>query len=179
MIEVEQRDTTGDGRVGDCWPCCFASILELPYEAVPNFAQMEHDGEVESAWNAAQTFLRARGLIQWSVPIWGSAEDGPRLRFGAELVDYRLHPTGYWVATVRSPRVTEECGACRGTGTYMPPYENGRPGPCEGCDAVGSVPGNHAVVMRGSGVAWDPHPLRDLGHLGFVQADFLMPWDER
>ncbi len=32
----------------------------------------------------------------------------------------------------------------------------------------------HVVVMRAAGVLWDPHPGRDEGHLGFMQAMILM-----
>jgi hypothetical protein len=37
--------------------------------------------------------------------------------------------------------------------------------------------GTHAVVMRGETVAWDPHPLREMGHLGFQSATIIMLGD--
>lgn len=52
------------------------------------------------------------------------------------------HPSDgiYWIATVKSPRLVKENGE----------------------------PGLHSIVMCGGEVAWDPHPERHLGHLGFV-----------
>jgi hypothetical protein len=44
-----------------------------------------------------------------------------------------------WIATVYSPRITRDDG----------------------------TPGLHAVVMQGKTIAWDPHPHREMGHLGF------------
>lgn len=154
MIPVEQRDLTDEarGRVGDCWPCCIASILELPYEAVPNFFQMEQDGEIPSGWNAAMEFLRAeRGLTLWRFSIWG--DDSPRLVFGNERIDYHFLIPGYWIASVLSPRVREPCE------------------PCDACGGLGWQPGRHAVVMRANDIVWDPHPQREQGHLGFVEAE--------
>jgi len=51
------------------------------------------------------------------------------------------HPSEgiYWIATVKSPRLVREDGE----------------------------PGLHCIVMCGGRVAWDPHPQRKLGHLGF------------
>lgn len=37
--------------------------------------------------------------------------------------------------------------------------------------------GDHAVVMRGSDLIWDPHPQRDMGHLGFTSAELFLPRD--
>lgn len=52
------------------------------------------------------------------------------------------HPSDgiYWIADVLSPRLLNEKGK----------------------------PGIHEVVMCGGELAWDPHPQRDLGHLGFT-----------
>lgn len=58
---------------------------------------------------------------------------------------------GYWLGGVYSPRFSDP----------------DRP----------DEPGGHTVVMRGSELVWDPHPRRDLGHLGFFNADVLMPLD--
>jgi hypothetical protein len=37
--------------------------------------------------------------------------------------------------------------------------------------------GEHAVVMRGSTLVWDPHPQREMGHLGFTSAELFLPMD--
>jgi hypothetical protein len=56
---------------------------------------------------------------------------------------------GYWFATVKSPRIVKDDG----------------------------TPGLHYVVMREGEVAWDPHPQREDGHLGFVAGEYLVPLD--
>jgi hypothetical protein len=57
---------------------------------------------------------------------------------------------GYWLGGVFSPR-------------FEDPDSGG--------------PGAHTVVMQGSEIAWDPHPQREMGHLGFFNADVFMPLD--
>ena len=37
--------------------------------------------------------------------------------------------------------------------------------------------GEHAVVCRGSEIVWDPHPKREMGHLGFTSAEVFLPVD--
>lgn len=56
---------------------------------------------------------------------------------------------GYWLASVKSPRFS---------------HPDGRPG-------------THMVVMRDGAIAWDPHPEREEGHLGFVDGEILVPID--
>jgi hypothetical protein len=55
---------------------------------------------------------------------------------------------GYWLASVTSLRT-------RPDGTHI----------------------GHLVVMRDGQIAWDPHPRRDDGHLGFTQGELLIPID--
>jgi hypothetical protein len=52
------------------------------------------------------------------------------------------HPSEgiHWIASVYSPRLVHEDGK----------------------------PGQHVVVMCGGEMVWDPHPQREMGHLGFV-----------
>jgi hypothetical protein len=199
VIPVEQRDLTDleRGRVGDCWPCCIASILELEYGAVPNFFQREHDGESESGWNECMRFLRLFGFTLWRFGIWGPQGETPRLKFGRDEIAYHLMPPGYWMASVLSPRVREPCGACGATGVTQPDTrpclgggdelcggECGIPScpvalrlPCASCEGNGWQRGLHTVVMRGTTLVWDPHPQRDMGHHGFVEAEFMIPTD--
>jgi len=54
-----------------------------------------------------------------------------------------------WMGSVLSPRYTEDDGS----------------------------PGWHAVVCRGSDIVWDPHPQREMGHVGFMGADVFLPID--
>lgn len=54
-----------------------------------------------------------------------------------------------WMAGVASPRYNEPSGE----------------------------PGLHCVVMQGSDLVWDPHPQRDMGHLGFIDAELFLPRD--
>ena len=56
---------------------------------------------------------------------------------------------GYWLATVESPRFRHDDG----------------------------TPGLHMVLMLDGELAWDPHPERDRGHLGFVAGEMLVPLD--
>ena len=39
------------------------------------------------------------------------------------------------------------------------------------------VDGEHAVVMCGRELVWDPHPEREQGHRGFLSADHFVPLD--
>lgn len=147
MIEVEQRQLYNPDpelkQRGDCWKCCIASILELDYDDVPHFVQLEEDGEIPSFWNATQTFLRDRGLVLAYFGLWGAEQ--PYLMFGNEKIKYHFTAPGHWIAGVVSPRV----------------------------DADGANI-SHAVVMCGGDVAWDPHPRRDQGHLGYTDAYLLV-----
>lgn len=144
MIPVEQRQLYAVGQApGDCWKCCIASILELDYDDVPHFVQLEDDGDVDSWWNATQAFLRLRGCVLARFGLWGG--EAPMLLFGSKQIRYHFSAPGHWIAGVVSPRMTPE-------GENL----------------------SHAVVMSGSQVAWDPHPYRDEGHLGFTEAYLLV-----
>ena len=107
MIPVEQRQLyVPDVSVGDCWKCCIASILELDYDDVPHFYELEARGEIESGWNATQDFLRERGLAMATFALWGAKS--PRLQFGTRRIGYHFTAPGHWIAGVESPRKTPE-----------------------------------------------------------------------
>ena len=72
-------------------------------------------------------------------------DEHPFLMFGSEQIRFHFTAPGHWLAGVTSPRTTPE-------GEHI----------------------SHVVVMSGSEVAWDPHPLREQGHLGFTQAFLLV-----
>lgn len=144
MIPVEQRQPYAPNQaVGDCWKCCIASILELDYDDVPHFTQLEEEGTTDSWWNLTQGFLRLRGCVLARFGLWGA--ETPMLIFGSKKIRYHFSVPGHWIASVVSPRMTPE-------GENL----------------------SHAVVMNGSTIAWDPHPSRDEGHLGFTEAYLLV-----
>lgn len=131
MKPVEQRGNS------DCLVACLASILGVRYEDVPQAIAVENEQH-----NAMVGFLKERGFLTWSLGLHGAVE--PMLMLGNEPIPFLLAPTGYWIASVKSPRIAE---------------------------------GFHSVVMRGRSIAFDPHPQREMGHGGFVEALILMPGD--
>lgn len=128
MNPVEQREPYG------CLRACVASILEIDYEDVPATLAVE-----EGQTTAFLRFMASRGFAIGDYSLYGNLQhyvfDEPQQRCS------RYWPT-YWIASVLSPRLTNEDGS----------------------------PGWHTVVMKGSEMVWDPHPDRDQGHLGFVHA---------
>jgi hypothetical protein len=107
MIPVEQRQLYVPGEsTGDCWKCCIASILELPYEDVPHFVEQEERGEVASYWNETLAFLRPRGFTFARFGLWG--DERPFLLWGSQMIRYAFHAPGHWIASVESPRKTPE-----------------------------------------------------------------------
>src|SRR5438270_13938396 len=108
MKPIEQREPydAEQGLTGDCWKCCLASILELPYEAVPHFVQLQEDGEIESYWNASLAFLRERGLTLTRFGLWG--KENPYLLHGSKRIRYFFSAPGHWIASVHSPRYDGE-----------------------------------------------------------------------
>jgi hypothetical protein len=65
--------------------------------------------------------------------------------WGNRQIEFWFHSPGHWIASVVSPRTDPQ-------GEHI----------------------SHTVVMSGDQVVWDPHPLRDEGHLGFKQALLLV-----
>lgn len=72
-------------------------------------------------------------------------DERPFLMFGSDRLRWHWSVPGHWLAGVTSRRT-------RPNGEHI----------------------GHVVVMNGSEVAWDPHPLRDEGHLGFEEAFLLV-----
>lgn len=141
MIPVEQRELGGpdSDRRGDCLNACVASLLELPYSHVPYF-----NLHGEAWWSLLLEFFESHGYGIWRIPLWG--ETLPKLR-STKLLNHVINPPGYWIASVKSPRLKEADGE----------------------------PALHAVVMYETGVAWDPNPGRAQGHLGFVEGWVPVP----
>jgi hypothetical protein len=55
--------------LGNCYPACVASILEIPLTEVPHVHQL-HYGDTDAACDEMQRFLRSRGLITLTL-TWG------------------------------------------------------------------------------------------------------------
>lgn len=161
MIPVEQREMfdAETGHRGDCLRCAFASVLELPYEDVPHFAAMGDN------WFTEQTnWLAERNLRL--LTVWNGAP-------GEHMTPPMVPSDGYWLAGVVSRRVEHLCGACS---PDDPGFMNdGRL--CTFCRGWGKRKGGHVIVMKGAEVAWDPHPLREQGHGGFIDAQVFVPLD--
>lgn len=165
MIPVIQRISASGGELGkapgDCVKCCVASILDLPYEAVPHFVAGEWlvapratNGMVAGApervdwFTALNDWLRETGwnLQAQRMTYW--LPDPPH-EYAAEVDLYRqlerphhCHTRrGYWIASVISEN-----------------YERS----------------THAVVMLDGAVAHDPSmlprrtPYRFVGETYFV-----------
>lgn len=155
MIRVEQRqlwrpDDHPDGSAfGDCLRACVASVLELPYETVPD---LRGDDQKIADWlRGTGIAVRRRRLHGFEAETLESWRDWPT----------EHHEQGYWIATVYSHRIPDV--ELRGCGC-----EGLRPD-CEWCGGepesrvLGIAWGLHAVVMRNRECVWDPHPERDRG----------------
>jgi len=176
MIPVEQRhmalfDENGDNvQRGDCLTASVASLLELPIDEVPFFV------ESDSWLSDYQSFFWERGFQLGQVRIDTDENDSTKLRGGP--VD-----GVYWLATVKSPRGRMRCATCKGEKAALAQWIDGEhveyddPQPCRACDATGLVPSLHSVVMCGRELVWDPHPQREMGHLGFVSGEWLIARD--
>lgn len=163
MIPVEQQkmaifDEKGDNvQRGDCLTACLASLFELPLDEVPHFVATDNWFSEYSNW------LVDRGLQLGQVHLCVD-EDDP-----TKLTGYPIEGV-HWIATVKSPRGKARCGGCKGTREL-----DGDP--CQWCDATGLVPSLHAVVMCGREIVWDPHPQREMGHLGFLSGEWFIVRD--
>jgi hypothetical protein len=173
VIPVEQQqfaeyDENGDAiKHGDCMRACVASLFELPLEEVPHFVEHDNWYQLWSDWLAERN-------LRWSRAFYSVRDDDPTQLNG--------YPGDiYWLATVKSPRIKSRCNVCKGTalashswtGPDSSYVEHDPPIICPYCDR-GRSPGSHLVVMFGKEIAWDPHPQREMGHLGFTEG-----WDFR
>lgn len=144
MKPVEQTTFyDGTGARGNCVAACVASVFGLPLWVV------ETQGVGPGAGG--------QDLMRWTTERWPALECrvfdfavNSRIVEGEGTEDERWAydlpedvpappTTGFWIAYVISPRGLLEHGPYRG------------------------MPIQHAVVMRGGSLAWDPHPQRDMG----------------
>lgn len=167
MIPVEQQqlsviDEHGDSIVkGDCMRACVASLFELPLDDVPHFVESDRWWALWEEWLAARNLRLANAFFSVS-------DDDPTVLNG-------WPGDVWWLAGVSSPRLMTRCSHCKGaaltTSTWDGPdgerVEHESPVVCPYC-TDGRSPGLHQVVMFGREIAWDPHPQRGMGHLGFV-----------
>lgn len=178
MIPVEQRflaifDEHGDNvQRGDCLSACIAALFELPIDDVPFFVDMEN------WWGEYNNWLVDRGLQLAQVRIVPDEDDQTRLAGGP--IDGI-----YWIATVKSPRGKTRCSVCKGRapGARAVARRRGAVRQVRDCAAVRELrrDGPNAVSacrrdVRPRGV-WDPHPRRDMGHLGFVSGEWFVVRD--
>lgn len=166
MIPVVQRIVapgTGradDGHVpGDCVKCCVASILELPYEAVPHF--VANEVLVPDATGVPQRSDWFSGLNYWL------RTTGWALR--ATHTEYLKNPlprgpvesTFDWYEPYDAPRVWSSGQGWWIASVISENYERR----------------THAVVMRDGAVAFDPSPkprrtpYRFVGETHFIATD--------
>lgn len=155
MIPVEQpqlwrsADHPGGPQRGDCLRACIASILEVDYDAIPDFGGLS--GTV-NAWlqNTAPGVTAPYRMLGDS---WKEPETLDSWRTWPD----RHFENGYWIATIYSHRIpdVEEFG-CGCGGDPSCKWCGGRPE----SRSMGITWGLHAVVMFGGRLAWDPHPER-------------------
>jgi len=71
MIPIDQEfvHDPSINQHGDCFRACLASVLEMPREEVPHFAQ-EANGVAHIFWNNAMDWLEARGWEYVHSPTW-------------------------------------------------------------------------------------------------------------
>lgn len=178
MTPVEQRymaifDERGDPvQRGDCLRACVASLFDLDVDDVPHFSAHEDWAGSYARW------MRERGYVIGS-PRITTDEGDPTVLRGRPMDGI------YWIGTVKSPRGRVRCAVCKGEGVAIEQWlgdeeeyvEHETPQPCVECDSSGLVPSLHAVVMCGGDLVWDPHPRRDMGHLGFVRGEWFIAAD--
>ena len=118
---------------GNCLEACFASVLEVPLDVVPHRPSGAPDPMVDDWWfNTFVPWLEQFG-VGFVCRAWRRPTPVSKIDFVS---------SGYWIA-----------------GVFV---EVDRPGPETMSRLLeGKLPehGNHAVVMRGREVAWDPSPI--------------------
>lgn len=80
-----------DGRPGDCWKTCIASLLDVPLDEVPHFLELE--GE-DGWWVGTQMFIKKHLGQDTELRWWLSLEEVPK--------DIKV--PGYLIAAGDSPR---------------------------------------------------------------------------
>lgn len=141
MKPVEQT-TMVPGGGGNCVAACIASIFELAITDVWPDVPNGGGWAAVCAWTAHRLPMlspQSRMFFKPPEPTPGCYVDEPTPIPLHEVVP-PVAPSTYWIAYVESPRA-----AAAGVVDHY-----GRPM-------------QHAVVMHGRDLAWDPHPQRDMG----------------
>lgn len=162
MIPVRQRIVAAGNSAqvpGDCFKCCIASVLELPYEEVPHFVAAEWQVDAgcgegpqkRDCYTSLNDWLLRGGWPLVYVHRTYYVQPSPKGEPGKDVPywDYLLkqsHPhqrfPGYWIASVLSSNFPNT---------------------------------THAVVMLGSEVAHDPSPRTRRAPYVFVGDGFFLP----
>lgn len=102
MKPVDQRKI--DAGTGDCMTACLASLLDLPYEAVPLFREIEADGS-EQWFSVLWKFLKDNGYSftgTWYHSV--QLTTGPEIHPFEELRERSNGVNGLFLAGGPSPR---------------------------------------------------------------------------
>lgn len=133
VIPVFQRGTH------DCVRACLASIFEVRWEDAPatDYLEPGWTARDRAAYqsNVVNEWLRARGLIEWSID---STWDPPVLRRGIEIVNGDRRPSDEIAPTPWSSHHLGSGPSPRGFGMW------------------------HTVVMYGGRIVHDPHSAGDM-----------------
>lgn len=139
LLELDEHGRRVDGSSGDCYPACIASIFEIPLDQAPGA-----NGNSQEVWDWLALNFAGIGI---DVRVWDEPRD-------------HVHHSGFWIATIVSPRFKDHCYSCHpDRETSDPPWY--RRDECPRCDGTGWAPGLHAVVMENGKRVWDPHPEVD------------------
>lgn len=114
------------GLYGDCYRCCFASILELSAEEVPHFCHDAPGGEV--MFQRATEWLRTRGLWLVTLPCDGTMSPAQVLKI---VADY--NPGVYYIFSGCSKPGLGHAVVCLGDSVVFDPAAD-RPGVVLPCD---------------------------------------------
>ncbi len=100
MIPVDQQLVDKD--VGDCWKCCIASVMELPYEDVPHFVKAQVWYGIDH-FHGCWDWLAPRGLCIESIHpdiVFGMVPEKDIAYFAKKLPRYLIasgwSPRGEW-----------------------------------------------------------------------------------
>jgi hypothetical protein len=94
-----------NGQYGDCARTCIASILDLPLESVPNFAESWKDND--QFWSHINAFLALHGMGMMSMAFNMDVADV------LEIMEHH-NENLYYMLGVGTPNGTDHFVVCRG-----------------------------------------------------------------
>ena len=112
-----------NGRWGDCFRCCIASLLDLSAIDVPHFM----DGNNPDGHEEARAWLQERGHDWFEIPLTGDDIDS------IHEAMKRWWGGRHYVVSGTSPRGVNHCVVCRDGEIVHDPthHESGLVGPCD------------------------------------------------